>query len=188
MLKKPKKFWNPSIWASWKPFGIGEEYPNNYWEVIRAGLVNFDQLPYAWRILNNGVCDGCSLGTTGMKDWTLDGIHLCNVRLRLLKLNTMPALKPKLLEDVSKLQAKSGSQLRSLGRLPYPMRRDKGDKGFRPISWDEALELIADRVRNTKPDRTAYYLTSRGTVNETYYAAQKAVRAMGTNNVENGRF
>ena len=185
MLKKPKKLWNPSIWASWKPFGIGEEYPNNYWEVIRAGLVNFDQLPYAWRILNNGVCDGCSLGTTGMKDWTLDGIHLCNVRLRLLKLNTMPALKPKLLEDVSKLQAKSGSQLRSLGRLPYPMRRDKGDKGFRPISWDEALELIADRVRNTKPDRTAYYLTSRGTVNETYYAAQKAVRAMGTNNVDN---
>ncbi len=185
MLKKPKKLWNPAIWASWKPFGIGEEYPNNYWEVIRAGLVNFKQLPYAWRILNRGVCDGCSLGTTGMKDWTLDGLHLCNVRLRLLEFNTMAALQPKLLADVSQLETKNGSQLRALGRLPYPMRRDKGDRGFRPVSWDEALTLIADRIRNTQSDRTAYYVTSRGTVNETYYAIQKAARAMGTNNVDN---
>ncbi|MGF1490120.1 MAG: FdhF/YdeP family oxidoreductase [Prochloraceae cyanobacterium] len=185
MLKKPRKLWQPSIWASWKPFGIGEQYPNNYWEGVRAVFVNLDQLPYALRILNKGTCDGCALGTTGVKDWTIDGIHLCNVRMRLLRLNTMPALKPKLLEDVAKLKDKKGSQLQNMGRLPYPMRRDKGDKGFRRISWDEALELIADRIAKTQPDRTAYYLTSRGTVNETYYAAQKAVRAIGTNNVDN---
>lgn len=185
MLRKPQKLWNSSIWASWKPFGIGEQYPNNYWEVIRAALVNMDELPYAWEILNKGVCDGCSLGTTGMKDWTLDGIHLCNVRLRLLRLNTMPAFDPKILEDVSQLQGKSGAQLRDMGRLPYPMRRDKGDRGFRRISWDEALDLIASRIRATKPKHTGFYLTSRGTVNETYYAAQKAVRAIGTNNIDN---
>lgn len=185
MLKKPRKLWQPSIWASWKPFGIGEQYPNNYWEGVRAVFVNLDQLPYALRILNKGTCDGCALGTTGVKDWTIDGIHLCNVRMRLLRLNTMPALKPKLLEDVAKLKDKKGSQLQNMGRLPYPMRRDKGDKGFRRISWEEALELIADRIAKTDPDRTAYYLTSRGTVNETYYAAQKAVRAIGTNNVDN---
>jgi hypothetical protein len=32
MLRKPQKAWNPANWASWKPFGIGEQYPNNYWE------------------------------------------------------------------------------------------------------------------------------------------------------------
>lgn len=185
MLRKPKKAWNPSIWASWKPFGIGEQYPNNYWEVIRAALVNFDELPYAWEILNKGVCDGCSLGTTGMKDWTLDGLHLCNVRLRLLRLNTMPAFDHKILENCEQLYTKSSAELRDMGRLPYPMRRDKGDKGFRRISWDEALETIASRIRATTPERTAYYVTSRGTVNETYYAIQKAVRAMGSNNVDN---
>ncbi|MDJ0692392.1 MAG: FdhF/YdeP family oxidoreductase [Xenococcaceae cyanobacterium MO_188.B32] len=185
MLKKSRKLWNPSIWASRKPFGIGEQYPNNYWEVIRSALVNLDELPYAWDILNQGVCDGCSLGTTGMKDWTLDGIHLCNVRLRLLRLNTMPAFDPKILADVSQLQKKRGKELRDLGRLPYPMRRDRGDKGFRRISWDEALDLMVDRIKTTTPERTSYYLTSRGTVNETYYAAQKAVRAMGSNNVDN---
>jgi molybdopterin-dependent oxidoreductase alpha subunit len=31
----------------------------------------------------------------------------------------------------------------------------------------------------------SFYITSRGTVNETYYATQKAVRAMGTNNIDN---
>ncbi|WP_026735264.1 FdhF/YdeP family oxidoreductase [Fischerella sp. PCC 9605] len=185
MLRKPKKRWTPSNWASWKPFGIGEQYPNNYWEVFRAIWLSRDRLPYAWNILNKGVCDGCALGTTGMKDWTLDGIHLCNVRLRLLRMNTMPAFDPQLLEDVEQLQKQKSVALRELGRLPYPMIRRCGEKGFRRVSWDEALNVIAARIRATTPDRLSFYITSRGTVNETYYATQKAVRAMGTNNIDN---
>jgi molybdopterin-dependent oxidoreductase alpha subunit len=185
MLPKPKKYWTPQHWASWKPFGIGEQYPNNYWEVFRAIWLSRDKLPYAWNILDKGVCDGCALGTTGMKDWTLDGIHLCNVRLRLLRMNTMPAFDPVLLEDVSQLQKQKSAQLRDLGRLPFPMMRQRGEKGFRRISWDEALGIISDRIRATTPDRLSFYITSRGTVNETYYATQKAVRAMGSNNIDN---
>jgi molybdopterin-dependent oxidoreductase alpha subunit len=185
MLRKPKKRWTPELWASWKPFGLGEQYPNNYWEVFRAIWQSREQLPYAWRILNQGVCDGCALGTTGMQDWTQDGIHVCNVRLRLLKMNTMAAMDWHLLEDVAPLRQRSGAELRDLGRLPYPMVRHRGDKGFRRIPWAEALELMADRIRATTPDRLGFYVTSRGTVNETYYAIQKAVRAMGTNSVDN---
>ncbi|MBF2008607.1 MAG: FdhF/YdeP family oxidoreductase [Chlorogloeopsis fritschii C42_A2020_084] len=185
MLRKPKKRWTPSNWASWKPFGIGEQYPNNYWEVFRAIWLSRDRLPYAWNILNQGVCDGCALGTTGMQDWTLDGIHLCNVRLRLLRMNTMPAFNPQLLEDVEHLHKQKSAQLRELGRLPYPMIRRRGEKGFRRVSWDEALNVIASCIRATTPERLSFYITSRGTVNETYYATQKAVRAMGTNNIDN---
>ncbi|MEH2435640.1 MAG: FdhF/YdeP family oxidoreductase [Nostoc sp.] len=185
MLPKPKKHWTPSNWASWKPFGIGEQYPNNYWEVFRAIWLSRDKLPYTWNILNKGVCDGCALGTTGMKDWTLDGIHLCNVRLRLLRMNTMPAFDPVILEDISQLQKQKSAQLRDLGRLPYPMIRQRGEKGFRRVSWDEALGVISDRIHATTPDRLSFYVTSRGTVNETYYATQKAVRAMGSNNIDN---
>jgi molybdopterin-dependent oxidoreductase alpha subunit len=185
MLRPPKKGWNPSYWASWKPFGIGEQYPNNYWEVFRAAWMSRDQLPYAWDILNKGVCDGCALGTTGMKDWTLDGIHVCNVRLRLLRMNTMPAFDPRVLEDVSQLKGNSSAELRDMGRLPYPMLRQRGDKGFHQVSWDEAMDAIASRIRATTPDRLSFYITSRGTVNETYYATQKAVRAMGSNHIDN---
>jgi molybdopterin-dependent oxidoreductase alpha subunit len=185
MLNKPKKTWTPENWASWKPFGIGEQYPNNYWEVFRAIGLSLDNLPYAWEVLNKGVCDGCALGTTGMKDWTTEGIHVCNVRLRLLRMNTMPAFDPAILADVSELKNQRSSELRELGRLPYPMVRKRGEKGFTRINWDEVLDLIADRISHTTPDKLGFYITSRGTVNETYYAVQKAVRAMGTNHIDN---
>jgi len=186
MARKPKgKAWDPSLWVSLKPFGIGEQRPNNYREVWKAVWENKDQLPYAWRILTQGCCDGCSLGTTGLKDWTLDGIHLCNIRLRLLRLNTMPALDISCLKDVARLKGKRSAQLRELGRLPYPMVRRRGEPGFQRLTWEEVLALIASRIRATAPDQTGYYLTSRGMPNEAYYAAQKAVRAMGTNSIDN---
>ncbi len=146
---------------------------------------NKDQIPYAWRILNDGVCDGCALGTSGMDDWTMNGPHLCWIRLNLLRLNTAPSFDPALLGDVSSLKGKSEKELRELGRLPAPMIRRKGDKGFTRISWDEALNEAAGRLRGLDPRRFGFYMVSRGAVNETYYVAQKAARYLGTSNVDN---
>ena len=176
---------DPSLWVSTKPFGLGERHPNSYLEIWRAIGENRDQLRYAWQILNHGVCDGCSLGTSGMRDWTLDEIHLCNVRLRLLRLNTMPALDVAALGDVAALSELAGEELRRLGRLPYPMLRRAGERGFSRVRWDEALDLVAERIRSSSPERLGFYLTSRGQPNENYYAAQKAVRAIGTNSIDN---
>jgi hypothetical protein len=111
----------PELWASLKPFGFGEQHANNFLEVFRAVWENRDKLGYAFRILNEGVCDGCALGTKGMRDWTVTGIHLCNVRLRLLRLSTMADLDIKALADAGALGMKRSRDLRSLGRLPYPM-------------------------------------------------------------------
>ena len=179
------KKWDPSLWASKKPFGIGENRPNNYAEIWSAMKENRDELGFAWRILKDGVCDGCALGTTGMKDWTLDEVHLCNVRLRLLRLNTMPALDLSVLDHVEELRKRTSAELRDLGRLPYPMVRRAGERGFSRIEWDEALDLIAERVRATEHDRLGFYLTSRGMTNENYYVVQKSVRGMGTNSIDN---
>ncbi len=184
MERVPKK-WDPSLWASKKPFGIGEQHPNNFTEITRAIRENRDQAGYAWRILSQGVCDGCALGVAGLHDWTMDGPHLCNIRLRLLRLNTMPALDTALLKDVSALRKLKSAELRELGRLPYPMMRRAGEPGFSRVTWDVALNAVADRIRESSPDRIGFYLTSRGTANETYYVAQKAVRALGTNSVDN---
>nr|MBA2519993.1 molybdopterin-dependent oxidoreductase [Chloroflexia bacterium] len=180
-----KKGIDPSLWVSLKPFGIGEEHPNNFAEISRALRENRDQAGFAWRILSQGVCDGCALGVAGLKDWTMDGPHLCNIRLRLLRLNTMPALDPALLTNVAALRKMRGAELRELGRLPYPMVRRRGDAGFHRIGWEEALNLVAGRIAAAGPGRAGFYLTSRGTPNETYYAAQKAVRAMGGNQIDN---
>jgi molybdopterin-dependent oxidoreductase alpha subunit len=97
----------------------------------------------------------------------------------------MPALDHSRLQDVASLEDLTGAELRRLGRLPYPMIRKAGERGFNRTTWDEALEEIAARIRSTTPDRLAFYLTSRGEPNENYYAAQKAVRAIGTNSIDN---
>jgi molybdopterin-dependent oxidoreductase alpha subunit len=177
--------WNPKRWASYVPFGIGQQRPNNYFEVFRAAWESKDNLSYAWKVLNEGVCDGCALGTSGLKDWTLEGVHLCNIRLRLLRLNTMPALESAWLEDVSALRALSSAELRDLGRLPFPMRRKRGERGFKRISWEDALSAIAQQIQSSSAQRMGFFLTSRGMTNEGYYAVQKAVRAFGSNSIDN---
>ncbi|WP_219463623.1 FdhF/YdeP family oxidoreductase [Nonomuraea rhizosphaerae] len=176
---------DPKNWAGLKPFGLGEQKPNNYLEIWKAVRENRGQRRYALRILRDGACDGCALGTSGVRDWTLDEVHLCNIRLRLLRLNTMPPLDAAMLSDVSQLTGKSSAELRDLGRLPYPLLRESGDAGFRRIGWDEALNLAAERLRQAGPERFGLYMTSRGEPNENYFAAQKAVRALGGNAIDN---
>ena len=177
--------WQPSSWAGLAPNGFGQVKPHHYLEIVKTVWHNRRQLPFAWRILRDGVCDGCALGTIGMRDFTMSGVHLCTLRLNLLQLNTMPALDIRRLEDVTALRTRSSAALRRLGRIPYPMMRRRGDPGFQRISWDRALNLAAARIRSTDPQRLAFYLTSRGITNETYYVAQKAARLLGTNNVDN---
>src|SRR5258708_39841182 len=179
---------DPARWVSLSPNGIGFQKPNHFLDMLRTAWANRRALPYAWRILSRGVCDGCALGTTGMKDWTMPGTHLCTVRLHLLSLNTMPAAAPDALADVEALRALDGRALRGLGRLAYPMARRAGERGFTRLSWDEAIGLAAERIARTvsaDPDRFACYVTSRGITNEVYYALQKATRFLGTNNVDN---
>ena len=166
-------------------FGLRQQKPRHYRDMLRIVWENRDQLPFAWRILRNGVCDGCALGTSGLSDWTLNGTHLCMVRLELMRLNTAPALDPAQLVDVRPLATASSAGLRARGRLPHSMLRQRGDQGFRVISWDEALDRIAAELRAVDPQRAALFLTSRGITNEVYYAAQKAARFLGTNHVDN---
>jgi molybdopterin-dependent oxidoreductase alpha subunit len=165
------------------PFGLGKTKPNHYRDMARVVWENRDNLRYAWRIITHGVCDGCSLGPYGLRDDTIKGVHLCLSRLRLLRINTMPALSA--VPEISELRKLNGEQLRNLGRLPYPLIRHKGDSTFTRISWEEALQVAGKYLTNIDPYRFAIYTTSRGLTNEVYYVAGKLARLMGTNNIDN---
>jgi len=172
-------------YASWVPFGLGKTKPHHFLDMARVVWENRDNLRYAWRILRHGVCDGCSLGPRGFRDEAMAGIHLCMVRLKMLRMNTMPALDSHRLADVAALRKLDGRRLRELGRLPYPMMRRRGEPGFRRVTWDEALDAAAGYFSPSKPDRAAIFTTSRGLTNEVYYVAGKFARLLGTNNVDN---
>jgi molybdopterin-dependent oxidoreductase alpha subunit len=183
MLKKTRGFRDLAV--SWVPFGLNQTKPRHFREMLRIIWQNRDNLSYAWKVLTRGVCDGCALGTSGLKDWTIDGTHLCLVRLNLLRLNTMPALDHSLLSDVDALKKMSSKDMRALGRLAYPMRRRKGERGFTQVKWSDLWADVGARWRNFDPQRTSMFVTSRGVTNEVYYTAQKVMRYLGTNNVDN---
>ncbi len=166
------------------PFGLGRAKPKHYREMLRIAWENRDRLGYAWRILKHGVCDGCSLGPRGLRDDVVEGTHLCLTRLNLLRLNTMPAMKPEAWADVERLRRLSNRELHNLGRLSHPLIRRRGERGFTAVSWDEAYRTIAGSIRNTSPQRVGFFVTSRGLTNETYYVAQKLARMLGTNNID----
>ena len=174
----------PDLWSSPVPFGIGATKPHHYIEMFRTVWANKRDLPYAWRILSRGVCDGCALGVSGFRDWTIEGIHLCTTRLSLLAINTSRSIDDGVLADAASLPRRA-SDLRRLGRLAHPLHRRRGERGFRRIGWDEALDVAAAHIQRTTPDRIAFYLTARGLTNETYYVAQKVARYLGTNNIDN---
>lgn len=182
-IKAPKGL-KRGLWVGWKPYGAGETKPNAYKEMAKTVWENRDNLPYAYRILHKGVCDGCALGVAGVHDWTITGVHLCSTRLNLLRTNTMGALDPAILGNVASLRRQSSKELRDLGRLGHPMVRRTGEPGFTRVSWDEALDLVAERLRATAPDRLGVYMTARGITNETYYVTQKFTRFLGTNNID----
>src|SRR6185436_1179802 len=125
------------------PFGPRRHpRPRPFLEMAQVAWENRDQLGYAWRILNHGVCDGCSLGPRGLKDDVIDGVHLCMTRLKLLRLNTMGPIDDALLRDARALRERSNDDLRRLGRVPYPLLHRRGDDRMHRLSWDEAMAIV----------------------------------------------
>lgn len=184
-IQLPKKP-DPRLWVSKVPFGLGKIKPHHIRDTMKVVWENKDNLPYATRILTKGVCDGCALGVQGLKDQTLTGPHLCTTRLNVLRLNTMKAMDEKwLYADKETMQQMSSTELRKLGRIPYPLIRRHGESRFSRLSWDEALEIIAEKIKQTNPKQYAFYLTSRGITNESYYMAGKVARFLGTNHIDN---
>ncbi|MHA6251763.1 FdhF/YdeP family oxidoreductase [Oceanobacillus sp. CAU 1775] len=184
-MKLPTKP-DTSLWVSKVPFGLGKVKPHHIRDMGKVVWENKDNLPYAKRILTQGVCDGCALGVSGLKDQTLQGVHLCTTRLNVLRLNTMPAIKESdLFQDIDELQKLSSTELRKLGRIPYPLIREPGDRKFRRLSWDEAMDRVAGKMKKLDPKRFAFYSTSRGITNEVYYTLGKVARFLGTNNIDN---
>jgi len=167
------------------PFGPGRHpRPRPFVEMVQVLWENRENLPYAWRILTRGVCDGCSLGPRGLRDDVIDGVHLCMTRLKLLRLNTMGAIPEERLRELAPLRSLRNEELHRLGRLPFPLIHRAGSDRLHRLSWDEALGIIGESLRDAPGERMGFFATSRGIVNETYYAFQKAARLLGSNHVD----
>ena len=85
--------------------------------------------------------------------------------------------------SVTDLLTKSDYWLGMQGRLIEPVYKPAGKDHYEPVSWDTAIQIIADKLKGLdSPDEAAFYTSGR-TANETAFAYQLFVRAFGTNNL-----
>ncbi|MCT4717158.1 FdhF/YdeP family oxidoreductase [Enterobacteriaceae bacterium H18W14] len=84
--------------------------------------------------------------------------------------------------SVSKLYAQSDYFLEYQGRLTEPLRYNARTDHYEPISWDDALALIAQHIHGMdNPNQLELYTSGRAS-NEASYIYQLFGRMVGTNN------
>ncbi|MFJ8857785.1 FdhF/YdeP family oxidoreductase [Streptomyces sp. NPDC102451] len=84
---------------------------------------------------------------------------------------------------VSDLAGRSDMWLNQQGRLTRPMVKRPDSDHYEPISWHDALNLLAEELRALgTPDEAVFYTSGRVS-NEAAFVLQLFARAFGTNNL-----
>jgi anaerobic selenocysteine-containing dehydrogenase len=167
------------------PFGIGIRNKPRYFLDYLKSLWQTRRNPgYARKILKRGVCDGCSLGPAGLRDDVADGTHLCSLRLAQLRYQVMEAIGGEHLGDVRIFEDADAAELRGLGRIPKPLIRNRGENGLTETTWDEALDLIAEKVKPMEPRRTAWFAGADTLTNEGAFSFREIASGLGCPNVD----
>lgn len=84
--------------------------------------------------------------------------------------------------SIAELETKTEYWLGNQGRITHPVVIRPGDTHYSQISWDDAFELIGEKIRASTPERTVFYTSGR-TANESAFMYQLFARSIGTNNL-----
>ena len=84
--------------------------------------------------------------------------------------------------SISQLQKQSDYWLEYQGRLTEPMKYNKQTDHYEPISWQDAYQLIADKLNSLASPNEAEFYTSGRASNEASFLYQLFGRLYGTNN------
>jgi len=84
--------------------------------------------------------------------------------------------------SIEELATRSEYWLGNQGRITHPVVIRPGDTHYSQISWNEAFELVGEKIRASTPERTVFYTSGR-TANESAFMYQLFARSIGTNNL-----
>ena len=153
-----------------------------------AGHVGPGRLAAAVRSKNT--CKACAFGTGGQRGGLHNehkaGIEICNKNIQAKSSDLRPAIPLAIFEDnsLSELRQLSGRQLEALGRIGHPLYKAPGADRYRVIGYEEAITRIADRLRQSDPQRSFFYSSGRSS-NEAAFILQLFARLYGSNHVNN---
>lgn len=163
------------------------------WYTVRKArqVGGFWKLWKAMRSLN--ACKTCALGMGGQAGGMINEAgrfpEVCKKSLQAMAADMQGGIPADFFATYSipQLACFSPREMEHFGRLTQPMRYVRGDEYYRPISWDEALDRIAQQLRALEPDQTFWYTSGRSS-NEAGFLVQLFARLYGTNNVNNCSF
>lgn len=163
------------------------------WKAVRSVLrysTRIGPFKLLKTLRSKNACKACAFGTGGQNGgfWNeaRHGIEICNKNIQAHLSDIRPAIPIPLFlqKSIADLSLLSGKQLEDLGRLTMPLYKAAGDSHYRPINYDEAVQICTDRLRKTSPDRSFFYASGRSS-NEAAFLLQLLARLYGTNNVNN---
>ncbi len=137
----------------------------------------------------HNTCKACALGMGGQRGGMVNELNehpsVCNKSIQAQSTDIQPAIPDALfehtLEDFKQL---SPYELEHLGRLGQPIYKAPADSGYRVVSWDWAIQHIAQRFSAIDPQRSFFYSSGRSS-NEAGFVLQLLARLYGTNNISN---
>jgi molybdopterin-dependent oxidoreductase alpha subunit len=150
----------------------------------RIGLKNS-----AKALTSKNACKACALGMGGQAGGMVNELGefpaVCNKSIQAQSTDIQQPIPVEVLtHSLAELRELDGYELEHLGRLATPLHKPAGGDRYAPIGWNEALDLAADRLRGTAPERAFFYSSGRSS-NEAGFLLQLVARAWGTNNVNN---
>ncbi|MCB8933779.1 MAG: FdhF/YdeP family oxidoreductase [Chthonomonadaceae bacterium] len=144
-----------------------------------------------WRAMRTkNACKTCAFGmggqAGGMRNEAGRFPEVCKKSLQAMASDMQGRIEPRFFETyrLDQLATFSPRELELAGRLAFPIVAGPGDTHFRPVSWDDALDVCADALRASPPERTFVYSSGRSS-NEAGFLLQLLARALGTNHVSN---
>lgn len=152
--------------------------------IKRIGL-----LDSAKALKSHNACKACGLGMGGQRGGMVNEKDefpsVCNKSIQAQSTDIQPPIPDELFtHTLSEFNELSDRELETMGRLNTPLFKPAGANQYHPLSWDDALNLAAERFAAAPAEQSFFYASGRSS-NEAGFLLQLMARLYGSNNVTN---
>ncbi len=139
---------------------------------------------------SRNACKTCALGMGGqLGGMTNERGHfpeVCKKSVQAMAADLQGRIKPGFFDEFSfdHLARFTPRELEHAGRITQPLFAAPGDRSYRAVPWEHAMEVAVQGLKQSHPDETFFYFSGRSS-NEAGFLLQLFARLYGTNNVNN---
>lgn len=139
---------------------------------------------------SKNTCKTCAVGMGGQLGGMVNEAgyfpEVCKKSFQAMASDMQPAIPRDFFNQYSlqQMRAMSPRQLEASGRLVEPLYLPEGASHYQPISWEDAINWMVERLKAAGPERSFFYASGRSS-NEAGFLLQLMSRLFGTNYVNN---